>query len=451
MKKQILLIAAFVVIGSVFMNRNEGHTFSTTPPVNRTGAPGQQACSGCHGMISPMLAEIDFMNPDGTMTYVPGTTYDIEVNMGAPTQEQYGFSMIAWDDNNDFTGDWIASGSNTQIYSSGNYVGHDMAPDNVGSSYTYSVQWTAPAAGTGDVTFYAGMVAGNGNGSTTGDGAMSVAVTISEAVAACQDVFVYEEVDIVPPSPTDTVANDTMVIIGGCDTFVVTSYNLLFVTANLNLFLEGPYMDNGMMNTSANMFIPLSSPYSAAPYNAPSAMATSGIPSNAVDWVLVEARSGTPSASSPRATVTVAKESSFLLEDGSIVGPDGNALRFAIDANESYHIAVRHRNHLDVISSTSIMPSNSTLTYDFTSAITQALGSFQLKEMSNNKAAMYAGDYENDHVIQTTDYDSWAVEPAILNSYDPTDGNVDGVVQVTDYDTWFENKAKIGNHELEYD
>lgn len=410
MKKQILLIAALVLMGSVFLNRTDGHTYSNNAPANRTGAPGHQECSGCHGNISPMISNIGFLDPTGAMEYVPGTTYDMEVTIGAPTQNIYGFSMVSWDANNSSVGTWIASGSNTNVDGSGEYIEHQMAPSNQGSNFTYTFQWTAPAAGTGDVTFYAGMVAGNGNGSTSGDGGKSESLTITEAAPMSSSVI-----------------------------------------ADLTILLEGAYLGNGEMRTDGNMFIPLSSPYSDAPYNAPPAMATSGVPSNAVDWILVEVRGGTPSPTAPRATVTVLKQSAFLLDDGSIVGEDGNALELAIDDSQSYHIAIRHRNHLDVLSATSIAPQAGMLTYDFTTGEDKAFGVSQMKLESDNSASMFAGDYTADQVIQTTDFDVWQANPAVLNTYTITDGNVDGVVQVTDYDTWFENKAKIGNHEMSYD
>jgi len=53
-------------------------------------------------------------------------------------------------------------------------------------------------------------------------------------------------------------------------------------------------------------------------------------------------------------------------------------------------------------------------------------------------------------VIQATDYDFWSNDPAVLEVYQSTDGNMDGVVQSTDYDAWDLNKAKIRISEIDY-
>lgn len=237
----------------------------------------------------------------------------------------------------------------------------------------------------------------------------------------------------------------------GSEVFIPFNVNLSqAITGEFKVFLEGPYLGNGLMNAQGNAVLPLNSPYTEAPYNGPFATVNS-LPENTVDWVLVEIRSGTPSPNPPRTTTTLQEIPALLLADGSIVGTDGNPLPLEIDGNESYHIAIRHRNHLDVLSANSVSVVNGVLTYDFTTDIGQAYGAQQMKTASDGKAMLYTGDFNSDLIIQTTDFDVWFVNPALLNVYSKTDGNLDGVVQVTDYDVWFANKAKIGNHELGYD
>jgi len=411
MKKRIFLSTLFLMTLVLFFSETkEGHGYSTTPPTNRTGAPGQSQCSGCHGTNSPMVADITFMNPDGDV-YEPGETYDIEVSIGAPFASKYGFSMLSWNSVDIFVGDWIASGDNTQVYGGGNYVGHDSAPANQGGNTTYSIQWTAPGAGTGDVTLYAGAVAGNGNGSTSGDGGMSISLDLTEAMAVEMPVN---------------------------------------VASSLTAFLEGPYQSGGSMSNAGNGQIPLESPFSAMPFNAPAETA-SAIPADAVNWILVEIRTGTPNPSPPRATTTIATKSAFLLTDGSIVGLDGSPLAFDLLLSESYYLALRATNHIDVLSSNPVtINANNELVYDFSTSETQAFGSQQLKDMGDGTVALYGGDISQDNIIQVSDFDIWAANPAILNHYGPADLNNDGTVQVTDYDAWFVNKAKIGSHEMDF-
>lgn len=222
------------------------------------------------------------------------------------------------------------------------------------------------------------------------------------------------------------------------------------VEADVTAYLEGAYLGNGLMSTDLNPQIDLVSPYINPPYSAPLFFSTA-IPADAVDWVQLEVRTGEPSLAAPRMTQTIAQGSGFLMEDGSIREQDGiTPLSFDLILGDSYHVAIRHRNHLDVLSNTSWqVERDAQLPYDFTTGIGQAFGTQQLK-MVNGASVLFAGDMTQDHTIQTTDFDAWILEPALLNTYHPNDVNLDGAVQATDYDLWYLNKAKIGNREMDY-
>jgi len=405
MKKKLLLVCVAFLCLHLYVNIPNGHTYSTTPPINRTGAPGQNSCTSCHG--SGSTTAVNFAWDNGNPAeYIPGNTYDLSIEIVHPSQQRFGFSMISWDSSNNYVGDWIGAGGNTQVYSSGNYVGHQNAPSGQSGSYQYDLQWTAPAAGTGDVTFYTGCVAANGNGNTQGDEGKDASFSITEA----------------------------MPVSGG-------------TSVDLKLFLEGSYQGNGTMTNGAMPFLPNASPYDGPPFNATTFTATN-IPADAVDWVLVESRTGSPNALPPRGTVLKEAISAFVLTDGQIVDQNSQALSFNLIAGEEYHFAVRHRNHIGALSAASFVAGTTGIVYDFTTSEQQAFGIEQLKMMSDGAFALFAGDYNQDNTVQNTDYDEWFVDPAIVNTYSLTDGNLDGNVQTSDYDTWFLNKAKLGHHEL---
>lgn len=218
---------------------------------------------------------------------------------------------------------------------------------------------------------------------------------------------------------------------------------------NGKVLLEGPYIGNGLMSTNLQELISLNQPYDIAPYFYEGNEQLSQIPENMVDWLLIEAREGTPALTGQRATITIETEVGILLSDGSIIGLDGLGIRFNnLDSETSYHFCIRHRNHLDIVTANPIFPSEN-MEFDLTVDVSQALGSFQMKWLEDDgKAVMFAGDLTSDGVIQTTDYDTWAAEPAALGVYNPIDASLDGVIQVTDYDLWFFNKAKIGAVEI---
>jgi len=90
------------------------------------------------------------------------------------------------------------------------------------------------------------------------------------------------------------------------------------------------------------------------------------------------------------------------------------------------------------------------MAYDFTTARLQAYGLEQQKVLSDGHIAMFTSDANSDISIQTTDFDSWFVDPALLNVYNVSDFYLDGSVQTSDYDKWFFNKAKLEIAELEF-
>ena len=228
----------------------------------------------------------------------------------------------------------------------------------------------------------------------------------------------------------------------------VTKFNLY-----LNLFLEGAIdVNTGLMRTSLRQknLLPLSQPYNIAPYNyfgTESFSSTTEIPNKMVDWILIEIRQGTPSATGGAGTDLVERRAGILLEDGKVLSTDGTALAFdQLNVDAAYYILVRHRNHLDIISSQPIINSGS-LIYSFSTDPNTAFPANQLKLVAG-KYAMYAGDYQSDAVIQISDYDLWKNTPAVLNQYNFIDGNLDGTTQVNDFDLWKTNSSKVGPSEV---
>ncbi len=159
---------------------------------------------------------------------------------------------------------------------------------------------------------------------------------------------------------TNTV---TGVVTANSTDFTGTNF---FGKAILKVFLAGalPGSGNPPMNTTLNnapSLIPLGSPYSAAPWNAPAVSATS-IPAGTTDWILVETRD--PSIN------IISQTSAFLKNDGTIVGIDGGPLLLK-NAIPSAIISIRHRNHLGVRTINALDLVNPTL-HDFSTGTGQA-------------------------------------------------------------------------------
>ena len=221
----------------------------------------------------------------------------------------------------------------------------------------------------------------------------------------------------------------------------------------LKVFLEGTFnAENQSMNNSlmSNGLLPLLHPFGIPPYFYEDDTPVSSLPSNAVDWMLIEARTGTPQVGiGDKGTVLIEQKTAILLQDGSIVDANGGALIFDnLVTDTSYYFIIRHRNHLDIVTATSIV-AQETMIYDFTTAVNKAYGPLQQK-MVGGYACMFTGDFDGNGSIQSTDFDHWKSAPAVVNTYSKTDANLDGIIQITDYDYWFWNKAKLGITEIQF-
>ncbi|HYO21748.1 MAG TPA: hypothetical protein VER36_05045 [Flavisolibacter sp.] len=213
------------------------------------------------------------------------------------------------------------------------------------------------------------------------------------------------------------------------------------VTANLRGSWNGSDMNAGM-----NSVLPTSQPYNTTPFNY-AGTETATIPNaNVVDWVLVELRkpvSGLPQDAS--ASTIIGRKAGFLLRNGTIVDMDGTTpLSFDITKQGPSFIAVRHRNHLGVLSN--IIASNTIGTFanDFSVLANsyKAAGAptDPLVLLSGGtKYGLWAGDANKSGTVNITDVN--AIKAAISASstgYQLTDVNLSNSINVTDV-----NLAKV--------
>ncbi len=197
MKKNVLTIAAIGLAGlslfSFTRNNKEVMSFSHFDArhpggaiIGTAGAPGESNCTLCHSGTAIPNSSVTTINFSGANNkYVPGSTYTVTVTIASASPKN-GFETTALEDaGNTSAGTWvITDATNTQfktgtVPSNGtrNYVTHTAAGN---SQTTWSFDWTAPAAGTGDVTIYTSGMIANGNGSTSGDEVHLNKLTIQE-------------------------------------------------------------------------------------------------------------------------------------------------------------------------------------------------------------------------------------------------------------------------------
>jgi spore coat protein A len=208
-------------------------------------------------------------------------------------------------------------------------------------------------------------------------------------------------------------------------------------------FLEGPYDPlSGLMTDELRDadLLPLTEPYTSIlhPLTGGKGSKTSiGVLNNTgndaiVDWVVVELRD-------PILPDSVIRSRTALLQrDGDIVGMDGvSALMFDVD-NGNYHVAVRHRNHLGVMTATPIALSSNSTVIDFTDPALNTWG-IDARKPVNGSMVQWQGNVVRDNVISyigaENDRDpilqsiGGSIPTNTTSGYVAEDVNLDGVVK----------------------
>ncbi len=221
------------------------------------------------------------------------------------------------------------------------------------------------------------------------------------------------------------------------------------VNVRLKAFLEGVYdtLANSMTTTlQTNNLLPLSQPFNRPPWSYPgpeSLAAPADIPTDVVDWVLVEVRAAADSSQ------IIEQRAAFLKSNGEVVDTDGTTGVdfYNLIPNKTYWISLRARNHLATMSSTALVVPN---LHDFSTSMSQALGPNQMIEVANGIFAQFAGDYNGDGVITYADFNYYLSQLSQSGIYSDPDGNMDSNVNTDDFDIYKPNVKVIGIDVMRY-
>jgi hypothetical protein len=212
--------------------------------------------------------------------------------------------------------------------------------------------------------------------------------------------------------------------------------------ANIKLFLQGGY-SSGVMNTSLNTrgLIPLNQPFNTTPWSYTGTENVASVPNNIVDWVLLELRSGTGSAT------IVERRAAFLKSDGTVVDMDGTSpVKFNSISDGNYYIVVYHRNHLAIMSSApQSFTSGNVTNYNFTTSQSQAFttGAASMADLGGGFFGMIAGNANADGFITASDKNIYWVPQNGLDGYRSGDFNLDSYVTSGDKNLlWIPNNGK---------
>ncbi|MBL8010363.1 MAG: hypothetical protein JNJ64_07125, partial [Flavobacteriales bacterium] len=213
------------------------------------------------------------------------------------------------------------------------------------------------------------------------------------------------------------------------------------------VFLQGCYV-SAQQNMHDSLrrasLVPQTEPYTALGYaftagGAPGTITTDAMAhassGSVVDWVVVELRDALNPA------IVVASKRGVLLRNGSVVDVNRLSPLWIPVPPGSYHVAVRHRNHLGVMTTAPVPLTSTSTTIDLTAAGSTAYGSNALAVIGTRKA-LWAGDATgngqvkyagsaNDRDVVLNAIGGTTPTNTVNNVYDRRDVNLDGRIKYT--------------------
>jgi hypothetical protein len=175
--KKMLILLGLLLVPAMAMG------YSSGPPNEVTGAPGEGTCVDCHGSF-PVNSGNGSLTIVGPSSFIAGHTYPIVVTIQDPGQQRWGFEFTPLTQGTITLTD--ATHTQMQTVSGKTYVKHTSSgtfngvPDGP-TAWTFN--WTAPVSPSGQITFYAAGNASNGNGNTSGDYIYTASFTTSLTTA----------------------------------------------------------------------------------------------------------------------------------------------------------------------------------------------------------------------------------------------------------------------------
>jgi hypothetical protein len=188
--KRYLLIIPITIALAIFFYPTTSNSNSTGSVGGKTGSPNDIAnfnissCTGCHYAGVGTGATIETNIPSSG--YIPNQKYTITANIQeSNSSDQFGFEITAEAANFGSAKKgtfFITNATETQLTNNNTAVTHKLGGTQGGGMKSWSMDWEAPNASTGPVTFFGAFMEGNMDGSNSGDTYHSATLTINEGV-----------------------------------------------------------------------------------------------------------------------------------------------------------------------------------------------------------------------------------------------------------------------------
>ena len=181
----------------------------------RTGSPGESTCHSCHSDFTENTGggSIVITSNMTNWQYMPGQTYQVTVTVNRTGSSVFGFGLEALknSDNTDAGTLVITNATETQIKTatvSGttrNNVVHKMDGGFTPNSHAFTFNWTAPMSGVGNITLYSSSIAGNHNGSESGDYVYTTSHVITPNTTGVAENNLNSQLNIFPNPAKDFI------------------------------------------------------------------------------------------------------------------------------------------------------------------------------------------------------------------------------------------------------
>lgn len=156
-------------------------------PTGKTGSPGDASnCTGCHTGTAATTSPGLITSNVPVTGYIPGMTYTFNATITVAGVNKFGFEVSPQSITGVQKGILVVTNTATTklIGTSGKYLTHKSTGTSGTGSKSWSFDWTAPAAGSGNLKLYASFVAANGNLTNSGDQVFLSSLDINENLSA---------------------------------------------------------------------------------------------------------------------------------------------------------------------------------------------------------------------------------------------------------------------------
>lgn len=210
--KKTIVSVFTIAIGTVCIAdyTSTAHSNAGGAPIGRTGSPGDAAnCSGCHtGTATSSGGSITSNVP--VTGYIPGTTYTITATISFAGINKFGFEVSPQGSTVTQKGTLVVTNAieTKLIGTTGKYITHKTGGTSGTGTKTWTFDWIAPVAGSGNAILYGAFVAANGNGTNSGDQVFLTSLLIQENLTAgVMDIANNADSWIVYPNPSSDKIN----------------------------------------------------------------------------------------------------------------------------------------------------------------------------------------------------------------------------------------------------